>query len=160
MEFLEKLRIISSWTGFFHTLMAILAMIFGSVVLLGKKGRKKHKRRGYVYVVSMLLMNGSAFGVYNFGDFSLFHAFAVISLITLVLGIVPAISKANPKWYGRHFYFMSWSVVGLYCAFWAEIGVRLVDMRYFWWVVMLATVLTATCGAIIIRKEAVKVNLA
>lgn len=156
MEFLEKLSMIHSWTGFFHTLVAVLSLLFGSMVLLGKKGTQNHKRQGYVYVVSMVLMNTSAFGIYNFGGFSLFHGFAIISLLTLALGIIPAIRKTNPKWYGKHFYFMSWSVVGLYCAFWAEIGTRLVDMRYFWWMVMLATIVTA----MLIKKEARKLRLA
>ena len=30
--------------------------------------------------------------------------------------------KAN--WFQAHFYFMSWSVVGLYAALWSEIGTR------------------------------------
>lgn len=54
---------------------------------------------------------------------------------------------------------MNWSVVGLYCAFWAEIGVRFFDMKYFWWVVMLATIVTSILGAILINKEAKKLKL-
>lgn len=159
MEFLDKLRIISSWTGFFHTVMAILAMTLGTIVLIGKKGTKRHKKIGYAYVTCMLLLNVSAFGIYNFGGVSLFHGFAILSLFALGMGIVPAIRKQNPKWYGRHFYFMSWSVIGLYCAFWAETGVRFFDMKYFWWVVMLATVLTSLIGARLVNKEARKLGL-
>jgi uncharacterized membrane protein len=159
MEFLEKFRIISSWTGFFHTVMAILAMALGTIVLWGKKGTKRHKKIGYAYVISMLLLNISAFGIYNFGGVSLFHGFAIVSLFAIGMGIVPAIKRSSPKWYGRHFYFMSWSVIGLYCAFWAEIGVRFFNMQYFWWIVMLATMLTSFVGAKIVNKEARKLNL-
>ncbi len=160
MEFLEKLYITDSWLGLFHTVTAIMAMIFGTIVLLGKKGTQKHRKIGYVYVVNMLLLNVSAFGIYNFGGPSLFHVFALISLVTVFMGLIPAIKKNNSKWYGRHFYYMCWSVVGLYCAFWAEIGTRLLDIRYFWWAVLLATLLTSFAGARMIKREARRLNLA
>lgn len=159
MDFLDQFQIINSWTGFFHTVVAILAMTLGTVVLIGKKGTLRHKRIGYAYVVSMLLLNATAFGIYNFGGFSLFHGFAIVSLAALAAGIIPALRRKSPKWYRSHFYFMSWSVVGLYCAFWAETGVRFFDMRYFWWIVMLATMLTSMIGAIVINREAKKLKL-
>lgn len=147
MEFLERLHIIHSYTGLFHTLTAILSMVFGTAVLLNKKGTLKHRRMGRVYGISMVLKILSAFAIYNFGSFSLFHGFALVSLITLILGMVPVLRKKPANWYTKHYYFMSWSVVGLYCAFWAELGVRFFDMRYFWWVVMMATALTAGLGS-------------
>ena len=50
---------------------------------------------------------------------------------------------------------MSWSVVGLYSAFWAEVGTRFVgNMQQFWWMVALASGLTAFVGSIIIKREA------
>lgn len=157
MDFLEQFHIINSWTGLFHTLTAVFAMIFGTLVFLNKKGTSKHKVLGYVYIANMLLMNISAFGIYNFGSFSLFHGFALLSLFSILMGIIPA-WRRQENWLERHFYLMNWSVVGLYCAFWAEIGVRLFDMRYFWWVVMLATILTSIIGSILINKEAKKKN--
>ena len=57
-------------------------------------------------------------------------------------------------WFIGHFYGMSWSVVGLYAALWAEVGVRFLDMRYFWWVVMVATFATCLIGGIWINKKA------
>lgn len=159
MDFLDKLQIINTWIGFLHTVVAILAMTLGTIVLIGKKGTKRHKRIGYAYVVSMFLLNATAFGIYNFGGLSLFHGFAIVSLAALAAGIIPAIRRKTAKWYRSHFYFMSWSVVGLYCAFWAETGVRFFDMRYFWWVVMLATMLTSLIGAIVINREAKKLKL-
>lgn len=158
MDFLERLHIIHSYTGLFHTITAILSMIFGTAVLLNRKGTLRHRRMGRVYGISMLLMILSAFAIYNLGGFSLFHAFALVSLITLILGIIPVLRKKKPNWYASHYYFMSWSVVGLYCAFWAELGVRFFDMRYFWWVVMMATGLTAGIGSFYIRKEAKKLK--
>ncbi len=49
---------------------------------------------------------------------------------------------------------MNWSVVGLYCAFWAETGTRLLDGQHFWWVVALASFGTAMIGMILINKKA------
>ena len=55
---------------------------------------------------------------------------------------------------------MSWSVVGLYCAFWAEIGTRFVgNMKEFWWMVAAATMITSLIGSRIINREAKKLNL-
>ncbi|MFK7811930.1 MAG: DUF2306 domain-containing protein [Maribacter sp.] len=157
METLKDLHIINNWIGLVHTLFSIVAMLLGGIVVLSKKGTQKHRIFGYVYVVSMFLLNGTAFGIYNFGRLSMFHFFALISLITVILGIVPK-KKRKENWLKKHFTFMSWSVVGLYCAFWAEIGVRFFDMKYFWWVVMLATIGTSIIGAFIINRERKKLN--
>jgi len=158
MDFLEKLHIFNSYIGLFHTLMALVAMVSGSMVLLRTKGDLQHRRTGRVYCISMLLMIISAFAIYNFGGFSLFHGFALISLSGLILGMVPAIRRKG-NWFPKHFYFMNWSVVGLYCGFWAEVLVRFFDMRYFWWVVMLATMATTFAGMIVINKAAKKLKL-
>ena len=158
MDFLKEINLIHSGMGLFHTLVAILAMIFGAIVLLYPKGTKRHKRLGYGYVISMSLMIASSFAIYNFGGFSLFHAFSVVSIITLVAGIYPAIRRSE-GWYRKHYYFMSWSVVGLYCAFWAEVGTRLLEMQYFWWAVMLATMATAGIGGWVINRQKTKFNI-
>jgi len=158
MEFLKEINLIHSGIGFFHTIVAVLAMVFGSIVLLNPKGTQKHRKLGYAYVMCMALMIISSFGMYNFGGFSLFHAFSIVSTLTLVAGIYPAI-KRTKGWYGKHYYFMSWSVIGLYGAFWAEIGTRLLEMQYFWWAVMAATLLTVLSGSIIIKRNANKFGL-
>lgn len=151
--------IIHSNVGLFHTLIAITAMLSGAIVILNKKGTLFHKRVGYVYVASMLLLNITAFFIVNFGGFSMFHFFAILSLFTVLAGIIPAIFRIK-KWFGYHFYFMSWSVVGLYAAFWAELGTRFVkNIQQFWWIVALATFMTVFVGAIIIKKQAKKINL-
>jgi uncharacterized membrane protein len=157
MAFSEKYHIIHSTLGLVHTLCAMASMIFGTIVLLKFKGTTAHKRLGYAYVGSMVVMNLTALGIYNFGKLNLFHFFALFSLITLVLGVAPAIQRKTKAWINTHYAFMSWSVVGLYCAFWAEVGVRLFDMRHFWWAVMLATILTSMIGGIVINRVGKKV---
>ena len=124
MDWLQEHRIIHSWLGLIHTVFALASMIFGAVVLIKPKGDKKHMQLGYLYVWSMILMNLTAFGIYNFGCFSLFHGFAVFSLITLAAGIYPTIKKSK-GWYPRHFYFMSCSVVGLFFTLVDDVAIRL-----------------------------------
>lgn len=157
MNYLDQ--IIHSNIGWFHFVTAVLAMITGSIVLLNKKGTIFHKRIGYIYVTSMLLLNVSSFFIMSFGSFSLFHFFAIVSLVSVFGGMLPTIKKGK-NWFGYHFYFMNWSVVGLFCAFWAEVGTRFVDnMKDFWWMVALATFITAFIGSRIINREAKKLNM-
>ncbi len=158
IQLLEEYHLIHSYLGLIHTVLALLAMATGTIVILGRKGTAGHKLTGYAYAAAMLGLNGTALGIYNFGSFNLFHIFAIVSLLTLLGGLVPAWRRSQ-GWLGRHYYFMSWSIVGLYCAFWAEVGVRFFDMRYFWWVVMIATAGTAAVGAIVINRERQKLSL-
>jgi len=151
-------NIIHSTIGWFHFITAILALLAGTIVLLNVKGTKFHKRVGYIYVVSMLGLNISSFFIINFGSFSLFHFFAIVSFFTVLAGMW-AVWRRQKKWLVAHFYFMSWSVVGLYAALWSEIGTRFTtSMKDFWWMVALATFLTVAIGARIINKQAKKLN--
>lgn len=150
--------IIHSPIGWFHTITAVLAMISGLVVVLNTKGTKFHKRMGYVFIFSMLSLNFSSFFIINFGGFSIFHFFSLASLATLFGGIIPALRRSE-NWLVKHYYFMSWSVVGLYCAFWSEVGTRFTtSIPQFWWAVVIATLLTAGIGGILIKKQARKLN--
>ena len=147
-----------STIGYLHLLFSIISMITGLIVILNTKGTKFHKRVGYVYVVNMLLLNISSFFISNFNGFSIFHFFAIVSLITILAGMYP-ILKRTKNWLQKHYYFMAWSVVGLYCAFWSEVGTRFVkNMQDFWWAVAIATFLTAFLGNYFIKKNAKKLT--
>ncbi|MFT5216041.1 MAG: putative membrane protein [Glaciecola sp.] len=138
---------------------SVIALITGTVVLLNVKGTIFHKRVGYVYVSSMLILNLSSFFIISFGGFSLFHFFALVSFFTILAGMRAA-WKRHKNWLTSHFCFMSWSVVGLYAALWSEIGTRFTtSMKDFWWIVALATFATVVIGAIIINKQAKKLKL-
>ena len=151
--------IIHSNIGWFHFVTSVLALLSGTIVLLNRKGTLFHKRFGYVYVVSMFALNISSFFIISFGSYSLFHFFALVSFFTVLAGIVAAWRKRK-NWFTAHFYFMSWSVVGLYAALWSEIGTRFTtNMKDFWWVVAIATFLTVAIGARIINKEAKKLKI-
>lgn len=110
----------------FHLIVSIIATISGFFVLLTKKGLIKHKQIGYVYVVSMLLVNVTAFMIYRvFGGFGIFPFFAIASLLTLIAGMYPILRRKGKNYMFRYFSYMYWSVVGLYCAFCAEVSTRI-----------------------------------
>ena len=147
-----------STIGFLHLLFSIISMITGLIVILNTKGTKFHKKVGNVYVVNMLLLNIFSFFISNFNGFSIFHFFAIVSLITILAGMYQVL-KRSENWLQKHYYFMAWSVVGLYCAFWSEVGTRFVkNMQDFWWAVAIATFLTAFLGNYFIKKNAKKLT--
>jgi uncharacterized membrane protein len=84
------ITIVSSLTGLIHLIISIIALVTGLVVLTTKKGTKNHKQIGYVYSISMILVNLTAFMIYKlYGKFGIFHWFAVISCLTLIAGLYP-----------------------------------------------------------------------
>jgi uncharacterized membrane protein len=121
--------IITDTTGLVHTLASILALIFGTWVLLTKKGNQRHKQMGYAYTASMAAVLVTSFFMYNlFGGFGIFHVFAIVSSATLVAGMVPILRKKPKHYISLHFNFMYWSVIGLYGAFLAEVLTRIPPM--------------------------------
>ena len=113
--------------GAFHFASAIVALIFGAIVLSNPKGTAKHKRLGYIYFASMLALNVSAIPITNMtGSIGLFHLFVVMSLPTTLAALYfPLFGRANPNWKMQHFTCMFWSYVGLIAASIAEGMVRL-----------------------------------
>lgn len=131
-------------------------MVAGAIVLLNTKGGLFHKRVGYVYVALMVVLNVTAFMIYDlFGRFGPFHVSALMSTGSIIGGIVPALfRKRSSNWIYRHYYFMNWSVVGLYAAFWAETLTRILPINQFWPIVMIATGITVAIGSFLIRRNA------
>ena len=119
-------NIVTGATGLIHLISSIIALITGVFVLTTAKGTKAHKQIGYIYVISMIILNITAFMIYRlFGKFGIFHWFAILSFLTLLLGIYPVLVKNFINYLLVHFNYMYWSVVGLYCAFCAEILTRI-----------------------------------
>ncbi|MGB5982301.1 MAG: DUF2306 domain-containing protein [Nonlabens sp.] len=112
--------------GWLHTITALIALNTGSLVLAHTKGNQKHKILGYIYASSMLIVCGTAFMIYKVqGSFGVLHVFAVISTVTLFLGMLPMYFKYSANYIVEHLSWMYWSVIGLYCAFAAEVFTRL-----------------------------------
>ena len=117
---------LSSTIGVIHFVASIVALISGTYVLGALKGTKVHKQVGYVYFVSMFVVLLTSFMIYRLhGTFGILHVFAIISSATLFAGMIPMLVKQPANYLTLHFSFMYWSVIGLYCAFSAEIFTRI-----------------------------------
>ncbi len=142
--------------GLTHLISGIFAVIFGGLILLLKKGTKTHRQVGYLYVISMIILIISSFGIYRlFGKFGLFHFFSIVATSSLMLGMVPMLKKIRTsKDYKTHFTRMYFSVVGLYAAFAAESFVRIPKLGSFWSIVAWSFVLVvATSIIVFLRKQ-------
>ena len=115
------------------------------------------KRIGYFYSISMMILIITSFMMYNlFGGWGIFHWTAMISLLTLLSGMIPMLIKRPAQSYiSLHFSFMYWSVVGLYGAFVAEVLVRIPKIvfeggapnKLFYYLIGAAGVITMGLGA-------------
>ncbi|MEP2667400.1 MAG: DUF2306 domain-containing protein [Cyclobacteriaceae bacterium] len=142
--------LVHSTTGLIHLLTALGAMVIGTLVLIIRKGTRTHRLFGYLYFYLMLVMNGTAFMLYGlFGTFGPFHVAAVASLITVLLGLIPAIRR-KPGWLQRHLTFMYYSIVGLYAAFASETLTRIPKSPFFT-VVIIASIANTMLGVIIFQ---------
>ena len=109
-----------------HFGCSIIALITGTLVLANTKGTLNHKRIGYLYSFSMFVVLVTSFLIYNLhGTFGVLHFFAVVSSLTLLAGLLPMWFKYPKNYMGHHLSFMYWSVIGLYCAFAAEVFTRI-----------------------------------
>lgn len=140
-----------SGLGWFHVVLSVLALASGLLVALSKKGTLFHARMGWVYVVSMVGVNVTALCIYRLlGHLGPFHVAAVLSLITIVVGLVAAVRKApRPRWIEMHAFWMSGSYVGLCAAAVAEVATR-TGWLPFWWSVAVASAIVIGAGFMII----------
>ena len=117
-----------STIGWIHTIFGLLALLTGTIVILLPKRRKlAHRFWGYFYFFSMVATNVTSLTMYQLnGRFNMFHWFALLSLATLIVGMLPLFrNRANdPSWLPRHAHFMAGSYVGVVLATAAEITSR------------------------------------
>lgn len=115
-------------TGLIHLVSSFVALGTGALIFFRPKAGAVHRRLGYLYAGSMVTVNVTALLLYRLtGGFNVFHAFALVSLTGVALGLRYAIMR-RPKetWLISHYYWMTWSYAGLMAAFVAESGTRLV----------------------------------
>jgi uncharacterized membrane protein len=141
--------------GLFHTLCAVVALASGAAVLLRRKGTRWHRRAGWVYVASMLLLNISALLIYRlFGRFGPFHLAAIVSLLTVLAGTVVAVRRRPAgRWIEAHYYWMTFSYMGLVAAAFAEVSTR-VPRAPFWPAVGVASFAIFGMGYWMIKRRA------
>ena len=76
--------------GLIHLITSSLAMITGSLVLILKKGTKLHKKVGYVYIFSMVILLITAFMIFRlFNGWGVFNYTALLSTVTICLEWFP-----------------------------------------------------------------------
>lgn len=148
--------------GWFHTIAAILALITGTIILIKTKGTVLHKQIGRIYGVAMILVCITSFMIYRVhGSFGVLHFFAVVSTVTLLLGMLPLYFKSRFKQpIIMHLSWMYWSVIGLYCAFTAEVLTRLpmlLSIKYtygiFYALVGISAGAVGYAGSIVFKKK-------
>lgn len=145
-------NLVADTTGLIHLLSSIIALITGTAVLIMRKGSSSHIKMGYVYVGSMLILLVTAFMIYRlFGGFGVFHIAALVSVITLIFGMIPLWTRKGP-WKYFHFSFMYWSVMGLYAAFASEVLTRVPETPFFG-MVGIATAVIMGIGAFVFVKK-------
>ena len=111
--------------GAVHAVFGLAALALGAGVLLMQKGTTRHRRVGQCYAAAMVLLNGTALAIYDlFGGFGVFHVLALVSLATLVAGLLPVWLRRPREWLEIHARCMCWSYLGLLAAFFGEIGAR------------------------------------
>ncbi len=148
--------------GFLHTAFGFCSLLTGLLVFINPKGTRPHRQIGNAYFLSMLLLNITAFGIYDlFGGFGIFHWAALLSLTTIILAVLAVrFRRRFENWLSMHYQFMCWSYLGLLGAtsneFYVHIPLasKFAD-QYLWlpWVSLL--VIFGLGGAIINRREAV-----
>ena len=116
--------------GIAHVCFGVLALVLGGLVFSQPKGTQRHRRIGYGYVVSMLMLNGLSFLMYrftgHFGHLGPFHILSIISLVTLANGwMVAFFRRPADRWLQIHIWWMGWSYIGLWAATATEVMVRL-----------------------------------
>jgi len=103
----------------FHTLISVAAMISGGVIFFFTKGTQTHRKIGFTYVLSMALSLITSFFIYNmFDGFGAFHVMSIISILTISIGMYfPLFGRSISGWPIHHYFWMSYSYVGLWMAF-------------------------------------------
>lgn len=131
-------HILHSPVSVVHLMAALLAVTTGTYILLTPKGTTVHRRVGRVYVVAMVILLTTAFGIYAlFGRFGVIHWGAVGSVVALLAGMLPvALRRMLPDWLRWHYAGMGASVTGLYAAFVVESTYRFFPAEWFWYVCM------------------------
>ena len=101
-----------------HTLLAVVALAAGAWNLTARKGTRRHRQVGYVYAGSMGGMLATSFFIFElFGGFGVFHVMTIVSGVTLALGLYfPLRRQRHPHWIEHHYFWMSYSYVGLVMA--------------------------------------------
>lgn len=101
-----------------HTLCGIAALLTGLFILFQPKGTLRHVWIGHTYATAMAGLCLTSFAIYElFDGVGPFHVLALVSLATLLAGLIPPLLRDRfAGWFYAHYYFMLYSYVGLVMA--------------------------------------------
>ena len=118
--------------GWLHMLSAIVAIGFGTAIVLGTKGTRRHVLLGRSYLAAQIVCCGTAFGIYElYGGWGQFHWMATFEVGCIAAGMIPLLARRRiTRWKERHAFYMSWSYVGLLAAAAAEVTTRIFDAPF------------------------------
>ncbi len=74
--------------GWFHTIIAVLAVVAGIVTLARHVVILSTNRSGLVYLALTAVSAGTALGIYKHGGFGVAHGLAVLTLVTIAVGLL------------------------------------------------------------------------
>ena len=136
-----------------HVAAACSALAAGVVVLLLPKGRHAHRVAGTFYVSALVVVNVAALSLHREDTFGVFHALAVVSLVTLGAGLTPLLlGKRSPDVLAIHAYCMTWSYAGLAAAGFGQLTAAVGEDAGAWIVPAGIAAALTVCGAIIFAK--------
>ncbi len=134
-----------------HVLAALSALGAGAAVLLMPKGTHIHRVIGTVYVLALVLVNVAALSLHRENTFGVFHALAVVSLITIAVGLSPLlVGSRSPPAIATHAYCMTWSYAGLVAAGCGQLAVAVGRDDIGAWVVPVAIAAVLSISGIVI----------
>ena len=133
-----------------HIGAAIATLLVGAAVLVLPKGTQTHQVIGAVYVGVLVVVNVAALSLHRENAFGVFHALAVASLATIVVGLSPLLlGKRSPPVIATHAYCMTWSYAGVVAAGCGQLAAAVSEESPGWVVpVTIGTVLSLSGVAI------------
>jgi uncharacterized membrane protein len=135
-----------------HVAAALSALGAGAAVLLLPKGTHRHRMLGTVYALALVLVNVAALSLHRENTFGVFHALAVVSLLTIAVGLAYLLlGRSSPMVITTHAYCMTWSYAGLVAAGFGQLTVALGDVGP-WSVPAAIAVVLLVSGAVIFGR--------
>lgn len=110
---------IHSPQGSIHFISSLIGLVTGAYLLIATKGTRFHKRVGYLFSISLVLVNLTALLIYDFNNGSVgpFHFLIPVSLFFLAYGFIPMFrKKRGPKALNKHIIGMIGASLGLWAA--------------------------------------------
>ncbi len=103
--------------GVLHVAAAAVALLAGAFLFASRKGTRRHRRLGYLYLAAMTNLNLAAWAVDTGGAIGPFHYLTLLSLATLIGAYAIIVTgRSGPGRSEAHGIMMAWSYAGAISA--------------------------------------------